>query len=290
VLVAASLLAVAALAVPVVTGGGGGGGNVPGAIAPASAVEVLLATAADNAVTSTEGLQPGQWMRLTSSNEYGCPDADCGPGKVGEIESTTWVPYDQTGDWYLKRTDQDPPFPIVVARAGAFYGPIEEASWSDPTPEFYASLNLDTAALRASFYEDAKFVRPIDRDRTVVEDIGAVLSTGIVPAEVRAAIYEVLATIPDMEILQEQTSFSGRTGAAFGRFDVEDGYTTQLIIDTETGEYLGTRKVQTNGEIASNEAVTYDIVDGVPPEIVAQAVRERWVPFRWEGEPLSSSD
>lgn len=74
----------------------------------------------------------------------------------------------------------------------------------------------------------------------VVADL---LSETIAPPKVRAALYEVTARIPDVELIGDVTDPAGRTGVAVGVTSEADSIRQELIFDPETSELLAIRSV-----------------------------------------------
>jgi hypothetical protein len=80
--------------------------------------------------------------------------------------------------------------------------------------------------------------------------IGALLE-GVLPAEVRAALYQALAKIPGVTVAQGATDTTGRRGVAFVRAAAIEGpgssgwLRLEIILDPDTYHYLGARHVVT---------------------------------------------
>jgi hypothetical protein len=77
------------------------------------------------------------------------------------------------------------------------------------------------------------------------------LLEGVLPAEVRAALYQALAKIPGVTIAQGATDATGRRGVAFARAAAIEGpgssdwLRLEIILDPNTYRYLGARHVVT---------------------------------------------
>ena len=275
--VAAALTLVLALGVSVVLPVGEDG-TAPGIGLPAASAAELLAEAADHAIVARDAaLRPGQWVHVTLVDTYGCAQ----PGCVDE-PTHFWIPQDRAGDWYLSRTDFNVSTPTVVSARGEFYGAVKRPDWETPTTEFFAGLPRDPVALRARLYRDTKH-QGNSRDEGAMEGIAALLRTGRVPADVRAAVYRVLATIPGVKA-SHATTLDGRTGVAFGRAEPKrGGDRTYLIVDQATGDFIGERTVShsvidgTEGP-PMESALRYEVVDEVPAAVRANASRQYWCP------------
>ncbi len=84
------------------------------------------------------------------------------------------------------------------------------------------------------------------------------LSTGVVPARVRAAMYRELASLPGVHVTAEDVSMievrNGRVeydtdtdGVAIGIDDADTGQRREIVVHPSTGEFLGARAVALEG-------------------------------------------
>jgi hypothetical protein len=264
----AAAIAAAVLVVPAAAGQ-----LWPSDEASLSAAE-LLNQAADELIESSDvAIGPGQWLHVKL--EEGPPDAS-EPSAVafGTMQRTErWVPYDQSGDWYMLRADHGSPQPAVVAAQGQFYEePSPLGTWDNPTAAFYASVPRDVPALRAEFPA---------RQRLAFHRITDVLKQGLMPADLRAAVYRVLATLPDVQVLDDgAANLAGQEGIAFSLREVgAEAYYDQIIIDPDTGRFIGTRSVwEDDGVVSWIGAMSYEVVDEVPAQVRDEARRVAWQP------------
>ena len=85
-----------------------------------------------------------------------------------------------------------------------------------------------------------------------------ILLETVQPAEVRAALYHVLAKIPEVTIVKGATDAAGRRGVAFARAaSIEspgssDWLRLEIILDNDTYRYLGARYVVTRDHFTPN--------------------------------------
>lgn len=88
-----------------------------------------------------------------------------------------------------------------------------------------------------------------DRDQVVFNRIGTLVTEGIVPPEVTAALLEAVTRIPGVIIEADATDALGRSGIGVARSD--DTIRSIWIFDTQTYEVLGTRDyfVTTRGDV-----------------------------------------
>jgi hypothetical protein len=236
----------------------------------------LLDEAADELIASETGVGPGQWVHVVSEMDY----AHSG-GQVGDRVDEFYIPYDIRDDWYRvwggRASVQEEPVVEVVA------GGVSEqerdprapdAGWFFPTPEFIATVPRDTEELRADLY--AIHRRSVTdgngAHRQIWGTVQTILNGGngqVLPADVRAGIYRVLATFPGV-LVEEDVELGGREGVGFGR--VDSGIVFQIVIDVENGQYLGTRNVEADGTVSYQQTLTHEVVDEIPDDIRRAAV------------------
>jgi hypothetical protein len=208
----------------------------------------------------------------------------------------TWVPAqpdDPTQDWMLDRhptgnrvwiegseeqaredgtfTDAQQGAVTLKATApcGNFYTPgpcPRTGSWQDPTPGFLAGLPRDPAQLYERLQADAP-----DNARGPAELLvyaADALRTGLVPADLRAALYQALTRVEGIELTDQAANLDGRVGTAIG---IDDGqFRHDIIIDPVTGSFIGEREVLTDdydgaaeGTVMNYSAVTTAVVDAI---------------------------
>jgi hypothetical protein len=129
----------------------------------------------------------------------------------------------------------------MAGRGGNIVGPAKQlcdASWQNPTLEFLAAQPRDPDALYVALRKNTRMGNP---DVEAFRRIGDVLSTGIVPADLRAALYQAARKIPGIQLLNDVITVDGRRGRAIGLGDGD--YRTDLLISGTNGQYLGTRIV-----------------------------------------------
>jgi hypothetical protein len=73
--------------------------------------------------------------------------------------------------------------------------------------------------------------------------VGDLLRETVAPPELRAALYEVAARIPGVELVGEVTDPTGRNGVAVAMSDELDGVRQEIVFDPETSELLAERQV-----------------------------------------------
>lgn len=228
-----------------------------------------LNSAADRVTAVDEPLGPGEyryiathawWMSTAYEYSY-----------LGENLLETWVPADETQMWLWRRdvtgarqwlagTEADaradnipldePEWPEGEWQApcGDWFAEEEMrqpcstgGSWQSPNAEFMASLPRDPAALYDRLAADVG-----DRGEAhMVIYVADVLRSGLVPADLRAALYRVLAKVPGLEITEQVANLDGAKGTAYGIS--ENGIRHDVIVDPATGQFIGERQLTEKG-------------------------------------------
>lgn len=143
----------------------------------------------------------------------------------------------------------------ATAPCGNFYSPQpcpRAGSWQDPTPEFLAGLPRDPAQLYSRLRTDAPMN---DRGSAELFVYAAdALRTGLVPADLRAALYQTMTRIDGIELSDHTANLDGRVGTAIG---IDDGQSRHdIIIDPDTGTFIGEREILTDDLDGAPEGTT----------------------------------
>lgn len=228
--------------------------------------------------------RPHQYWRITTTS---ITSAVVGEGSFGDpatvsamrrVERTTWVPVDGSRPtWFVDRVG---PYVRQVSGPRATLpklGWTTSDVWTSNKPARAGMYDLtvlprDARALRAVLYANAAG-RGSGLDAQVVDDIAAILREGYADAALRKALFEVLKTVPGIEVVADDVTLKGQHGIALGLTE-QSGRGRQLIFKTSDGSYIGERFAWGFGIDATNEdAVTRVLVDDVDPEAKAQATR-----------------
>lgn len=273
------LLSAAAAAVLVVLVGG----DVVGLAgwrgsATAEAAEVL-STAAETAITSTDPVvKPGQYLRIKSTNVWSTETVTQDGQSYQWLDTEKmdmYIPADRTAEWVWQRSGRIPtvffdaraeayvrdqnvqPHPeLLRASKGEFYGQPGGIYTED-----MSSLPRDPHRLLNSIYK-----RTLGKGQSVDGEalvfIADLLRTGIVPADLRAALYKAAAMIPGVTVMEGQANLEGRTGVAIGR-DEGTFSRQEIIIDPQTGQLIGERQVVTRdyGVIPAGTALGWTAIE-----------------------------
>lgn len=292
----AGLAAVAVAGVAVAIPDVGGDGT-----ASAAAVDVLDRAVLAANVPGVEP-QPGQYWRVESTavNLFGDQQED-GTFEMflEEQNRITWIPRDSSQPTWWDATfriadvvDAD----MTLDEARKTYPESREAMqtagggkafWQVPTWDWLQTLPRDPESLRDRLYADsAGQGQSVDGEAVVF--VADMLRSGIVPVDLRVALYEVLKTVPGVEVTAADADITGRSGVALGRLEIADGQQQEIVIDPVTGDYLGERYVYEDGTVTEGAVMT-TIVDAVPRDVQERAIAANCgVPVVAE-EPVSTN-
>lgn len=156
------------------------------------------------------------------------------------------------------------------AAGGEYHGPIE-GSWQTPTPTFLAALPRDPGQLYQRLCADS----PAGRAGYVGPFVYAVdaLRTGLVPADLRAALYRALRSVPGLTVVPDAANPDGTPAIAL-RLD-HSPRRSEVFVDPVTGQFIGERETciadvrhglgfaLRAGWVLRSSAVTRAVVDGI---------------------------
>lgn len=249
VAVAAAAVAIA-IALPAILPGGG-----PGGAEPAAAAALHRAALAAAKQPAAPAPQPGQFVytRSTSVNIGMWAPGD-GHEAFSVTQSVTreaWIGPDGSGR--LLQTNGTASFPT----------PADEAAWKAAgSPNLRVGETSDDpfAAGGLSFVDlsglptDPDALLQMIEDRTIVSGppgdaetftlIGDLLRETYASPALRAALYEVAAGLPGVELIGDVRDASGRPGVAVAY--EHDGARNELIFDPETAVMLGESSIVTD--------------------------------------------
>lgn len=246
--------------------------------AAATLHEAARAAAADQipAGAYTRVVEAEQALGYASSDGKHYDEAYLAP-----TTSTTWVPRDVSGTW-VRESWSGPATTFyggAAARKAAAEDYATEAHRDDPQWERGAGGDftvgelggerpgtLTAADIAGLPREPGALVRrieaatrPVDTTDTehVFDTVRELLRTGLVPADLRAAMYQALATLPGIVVTEEQASLEGRVGTAVSLTARTGSERRDVVIDPSDGAYLGERTVQTtrNGSIPAGTVI-----------------------------------
>lgn len=205
-----------------------------------------------------------------------------------------WIPADYTQEWMEKRTivgqptwlggsmpqSEAPKLVQIPYQSGTFTGKCgdffpnsqDKQTCGDPTdwsqPAFYTHLPRDPAGLLAFLHQEAspKGGSP----ETMFAEGLQIMDSGVMPADLLAPWYRALAMIPGVQVLDKQANLHGQVGVALGLDDDNGAQFQELIVDPNTGEFIGEREVAgphpydswiKPGTVVGDSAVSTAVVD-----------------------------
>jgi RNA polymerase sigma-70 factor (ECF subfamily) len=134
-------------------------------------------------------------------------------------------------------------------------------------------LPRDPEELLAHIYDQTQGAG-VSRDGEALVWIADVLRSGLVPADLRAALFQAATGIPGVEVVDRRANLDGRVGVAVGRDERAGGshFRQELIFDEATGQVIGERQVALEDDGTGIEAgdaydftsVTTTVVDSAP--------------------------
>lgn len=264
--------------------------------ASAEAVQTLDRAAARTIGAVDEVVRPGQY-RYVATHAWWMAFSQVGGkefARLAENMLETWAPANPRDEWLLRRDvtgnkqwvlgteeeakaaglDTEGGWPEGEWRApcGDFFATspaqrcADQGSWQNPTAEWQAGLPTDPDELFERLRDDAP-----DNSRGEAELLvyaADALRSGLVGKDVRATIYKALAKIPGLQVTEKQANLAGRAGTALG---IDDGDERQdIIIDPETGQFIGERQVATDdtgsfeaGTVMAFTSVTTGVVNAI---------------------------
>lgn len=281
----------------------GGALGAPGGADPAAAAVLGSAAAAARSVTDP-AVGPGQYLEVRTDAVYAASGATIADsdrarqengGNLQEGDATSyleseisalWVPSDRSADWTWIQCGRHP-VETFGARSETFAaenagydsdvrrdapgGRVESGGYlGGMDAEQLAALPRDPALLLQKIYDDNGTAGP-SRDGEALVWIADRLRSGTIPADVRSLFYATAALIPGVTITEEQATLNGRTGTAIGRDEDASGFRQDIVIDPDTGAFIGERQVVLSpvadmpaGTATGSTSVTTTVVDSVP--------------------------
>lgn len=237
-----AILVALMLVLPVLDGGRGSG------TAAARELRTLASVAAQqpDEPTLTTGTfaytrSEAMWINTSASVDGGVPVTTLSVPFTREI----WIGADgsgrireATGDSSAFGTAPSPDHNWDASfGAGELMLPL--TTW-DFTPELLERLSADPGALAAEIRKRAEMnEQPVEHESFVI--VGDLLREAVAPAGVRAALFEVAASIPDVELLGTVEDPVGRSGTAVAY--THDGIRSELIFDPATSKLLAERQM-----------------------------------------------
>lgn len=213
------------------------------------------------------------------------------------FDTTTYTPVDPSGRTF-EVSDRKPgilvhgsaqlPSPKAshseVARPTGRRVPGSSGSWQTPGPAWFDGLPREVSALRARLYADARPPSaPLGQDAAAFGLAVSTLHSEELPADLRALVMQVVATIPGASV-GEPIAIAGQRGIPLtlvGRVVSFDGRTWYIgriqVVLGDPGLVLRVLQELTEAQdgmpagtvVSRVEVVSRDLVDAVPAELAA---------------------
>ena len=268
--------------------------------ATAEAAEVLNDAAAATITSSDPVLAPGQYLKIKTTGvimmfERG-PTNEAAHPWLASMDRQMYVPADRTGEWVWA---SEPSTPVqffgegsrqaserMAAERRAFGMPMEGEVLRAPGGQWGGS---DWYVLNDVSLNEVIKSAPRDPDellKMIYEQTGGnhwnteaeafkafanILRTGAVPADLRAVIYQAIALIPGVSLVDREATLDGRTGVSLGMKSSNNRARMEIIIDPASGHVIGEREVQLRedkgvpaGTVTAWTAITTSVVDSAP--------------------------
>lgn len=150
-----------------------------------------------------------------------------------------YQPADPADEWILDRVWGSGALETIHAYGGSFYG--------DPwVSQDIADIPNGSGAEVLAYFDAQYSGGSASRDEDNFVNITSLLNRGLVPADVRARLFEALALIPGVTATTGVANLDGVEGIAIGRTEwLRGGMRQEIIIDPATGLVIGDRGVST---------------------------------------------
>lgn len=269
--------------------------------ATAEAAEVLNNAALATIQASDPVVGPGQYLKVDTKAVYASTVAREDGTAVSWLDSTggqVYIPADLSGEWVWNREPRIPTTffseearaeaqrqtvppsnansdgpqleGIIRGQAGAFYGGSPEQILGTPLVEAIDSFPRDPQELLDLIYDRTKGKGPSPESEALTS-IASALRTGVIPADLRAALYKAAALIPGVVVADKQATLDGRQGVALGVYWADGKFREDIIIDPANGQMIGERTMFLVDEagIPANTAADWtsvktSVVDAAP--------------------------
>lgn len=237
--------------------------------ATAEAAEVLSSAATATIKTSDPVIKPGQYLKIDTKAVYATSQVFADGKQLSWLDKAggqVYVPADRAAEWVWVREDRVPETffsaeakkaalemqeslagskgsgaATLRASGGAFYD-REQTVINGMGLQEAASLPRDPKALLDVIYRRTKGAG-VSPEVEALGSIADTLRTGIVPADLRAALYKAAALVPGVTMVDRQATLDGKTGVAIGIVGPDGRSRTDVIIDPSTGLLIGERDV-----------------------------------------------
>jgi RNA polymerase sigma-70 factor (ECF subfamily) len=143
-------------------------------------------------------------------------------------------------------------------------------NWAFPTPDWLAKQPRDPKKLLAAIEaaQEKGALQKADRPTLAFLTIAEVMSSGYVPADLRAALYRAARLIPGIT-LSSKAELDGRKGVSVSAPSPYGILQQEIVFDPKTGGFIGEREIVKKpvgdakhlpvGSVYSSTSVTVDV-------------------------------
>lgn len=197
---------------------------------------------------------PGEYLLAETHARWTSPTVDSeGKSVPNEQLIQVYKPVDPGADWVLYRdwgnqraATVDGHIELIRAQNGEFYGPDSDGAPSPWVQHDISSIPEGTGAEVLAHFDAQYQGGSASRDEDNFERITSLLLSGLVPADVRARLFEALALIPGVTATAGVANADGTEGVVIGRVEVlRGGMRQEIIVDPDTGLVIGDRGIST---------------------------------------------
>lgn len=235
-----------------------------------AAVAQLLNRAADHIKSTDLHVPAGKFLYIREDAWWGAIEQD----KYFYVQKNvleTWVPADWHDEWLQKRrftgdikwiygTPADVPVgqlttlpgPAVMHGACGMWSSDSlnmcsaPGYWSGPTLPWLAAVPTTAGGVYDSLYDESNHEGKSDGTYpSMLLNAASGLKSGLLPSNVRANLYRAMASIPGIKITDTAMDLDGRSGVGFTMTDPRGAGSYQIVIDVNTGTFLGERSLMT---------------------------------------------
>lgn len=296
--------AAAAIAASFVVSDVAGSPERPGATAEAA--EVLNNAAGTTIATSDPVVGPGQYLLVDTKAVYSSATSTTSDGSatyawLASQDQQLYVPADRSQEWILNQEPsipvqffdepsrrfaekqqaelEDPargpvatvPYgPLMRAPGGNFYDDEQRVLGGMSLKEALDTAPRDPQALLDLIYQRTAGAGPTPEEEAFVT-IADTLRSGVIPADLRAALYQAAALVPGVTVVDREATLDGRTGISLGIKAHHYPARQEIIIDPKTGLLIGERVILLEdsqglpaGTASAWTAITTSVVDEAP--------------------------
>lgn len=265
--------------------------------ASAEAAEVLNNAAALTIKTVDPVVGPGQYLKIDSTNlwlsTYGVQNPSESIGSNTTVQwldtekMSMYVPANHDDEWVWDRSGRIPTTFFseqakeiglqqaqqmgdtsehLKAAKGAFY----DSTSTFPSKKELAEYSRDPSMLLNGIYlKTLGAGQSVDGEALVY--IADLLRTGLIPADLRAALYKAAALIPGVVVTENQATLDSQNGVAIGRVEGASNVRQDIIIDPANGQLIGERQVamEAMGSVPAGATISWTsirttVVDSAP--------------------------